>query len=131
MANTPPTVYVAAQNIAVSHWARVAPWISYTDPESNAITQWQFEDLGTGATSAYFWTPANSQEPAGTVFTVSPSDISNVWIKGGSSTGTETMQVRRHGLEQLDDVHADDDRRHAASGPAGKLLWDARLLESF
>src|SRR5262249_12326776 len=62
----------------------------------NPATQYQFEDDGTAANSAYFWTPDNPHHAAGATFTVSAADLANdnVWLHGGQNGGTAVIWQR-------------------------------------
>ncbi|WIW44425.1 hypothetical protein ML401_23340 [Bradyrhizobium sp. 62B] len=92
--NTPPVVAVNDQVIHVDNWAQVSNWINYTDGNGDAATKYQFWDSGTGISSAYFWTPDNSHWAANAVIEMSAAELSNVWVKGGNATGSETLWVR-------------------------------------
>jgi hypothetical protein len=93
-ANTPPVALIENHTLANNQWAQVKDWISHSDAEGNAATQYQFWDSGTDANSGYFWTPQNSHRPADTAITVAAADLANVWVRGGIADGTETMWVR-------------------------------------
>ncbi|MGY4198377.1 hypothetical protein ACVI1L_003991 [Bradyrhizobium sp. USDA 4516] len=93
-ANTPPVVTAGDHSIHIDQWVTVDNWLTKTDANGDAITKYQFWDSGTAATSAYFWTPDNSHWAANTTIDVSAADLANVWIHGGSTTGSETMWVR-------------------------------------
>ena len=70
----------------------MSSWISYSDADGNAATQYQFWDGGTGATSGYFWTPDNAHWDAGTAITVAAvRPRHDVWVRGGQAAGSETM----------------------------------------
>jgi hypothetical protein len=71
----------------------VSGWISYSNANGNAATQYQFWDSGAASNSGYFWTPA-AHHAAGTEITVAAADLGNVWVRGGSAGGSETMWVR-------------------------------------
>ncbi|GEC51663.1 hypothetical protein ABIF38_000597 [Bradyrhizobium japonicum] len=92
--NTVPVATINDQALHVNQWVKPQGWLTATDAEGDTITKYQFWDAGAGATSAYFWTPDNSHWAANTTIDVSASDLANVWIKGGSTTGSETMWVR-------------------------------------
>jgi hypothetical protein len=92
--NTAPVATIADHSLPVNHWQQISSWISYSDANGDAATQYQFWDGGTAATSGYFWTPTNNHNPANTAITVSAADLGNVWVRGGQSGGTETMWVR-------------------------------------
>ncbi|MBR1162788.1 hypothetical protein JQ569_26765 [Bradyrhizobium elkanii] len=93
-ANTPPVVTANDHSVHVDQWVTVDNWLTTTDANGDAITKYQFWDSGTAATSGYFWTPDNSHWAANTTIDVSAADLANVWIRGGSTTGSETMWVR-------------------------------------
>ena len=92
--NTPPVVTINDHSLHTNEWSQVTNWISYSDAENNAATQYQFRDTGTDASSGYFWTPSNAHWAANTDITVAAADLQSVWIRGGQSSGSETMQVR-------------------------------------
>ncbi|WP_249131916.1 MULTISPECIES: hypothetical protein [unclassified Bradyrhizobium] len=92
--NTPPVATINDQQLHTNTWAQVTNWLNYSDANGDAATKYQFWDSGTAATSAYFWTPTNSHWAANTVIDVSAADLANVWVQGGSTTGSETMWVR-------------------------------------
>ena len=68
--------------------------MSATDAEGDTITDYQFWDGSSGADSGYFWTPENAHWAASTTINVSASELSNLWIRAGSSVGAEKMYVR-------------------------------------
>ncbi|MVT66560.1 hypothetical protein GPL21_15800 [Bradyrhizobium pachyrhizi] len=92
--NTAPVATINDQSLHVNQWTKPQGWLTTSDAEGDTITKYQFWDGGTGATSAYFWTPDNSHWASGTAIDVSASDLANLWIRGGSTTGTDTMYVR-------------------------------------
>lgn len=69
-------------------------WFSATDADADAITQYQFWDSGTAATSGYFWTPDNPHHAADTAITVNAADLDNVWFRGGQVEGPEKLWVQ-------------------------------------
>ncbi|MBR1142394.1 M10 family metallopeptidase [Bradyrhizobium sp. AUGA SZCCT0431] len=92
--NTAPVATINDHSVNANTWAQVSGWVNYSDADGNAATQYQFWDGGSGANSAYFWTPNNYHHAAGTEITVAASDLANVWIRGGTAGGSETMFVR-------------------------------------
>jgi hypothetical protein len=99
--NTPPVATIGNHSLHTNEWSRVADWLTYFDDEGipkydkySATTKYQFWDGGAGASSGYFWTPGNGDNPASTTIEVAGSDLANVWIRGGTVGGTETMYVR-------------------------------------
>jgi hypothetical protein len=93
-ANTPPVATINNQSLPIDQWSQVQGWISYSDANGNAATQYQFWDDGTAATSGYFWTPSNAHHPSGVAITVNAADLTNVWVRGGQTGGAETLWVR-------------------------------------
>jgi hypothetical protein len=64
------------------------------DADGDAATQYQFYDAGAAAGSGYFWTADVGQRAANTYITVAAADVATTWVRGGSTTGSETMWVR-------------------------------------
>lgn len=89
-----PVATIADHGLRPNEWSRIDSWVSYFDADGGAAVQYQFWDGGTGATSGYFWTPDNAHHAANTVFTVAATDLDDVWLRGGSAAGSETMWVR-------------------------------------
>ncbi len=92
--NTPPVATISDHSLSANQWSKVQGWVSYSDANGNAATQYQFWDGGTAGDSGYFWTPDNAHHAANTAITVAASDLGNVWVRGGQSGGSETMWVR-------------------------------------
>jgi hypothetical protein len=92
--NTVPVATINDQQLHVNQWAKVSPLLSYSDANGDAATKYQFWDSGTSATSARFWTPGTSYWAPNSTLEVSAADLTNVWILGGSTTGSETLWVR-------------------------------------
>ena len=94
VANTAPVATIADHSLGTNEWARLSNWVSYSDADGNAATQYQFWDGGSGTNSGYFWTPENAHQPAGTAITVLAAELDNAWVRGGQTPGSETMWVR-------------------------------------
>jgi Ca2+-binding RTX toxin-like protein len=92
--NTPPVATINDHSLRGNEWSQVDGWISYSDGDGHSAVQYQFWDSGTGATSGYFWTPDNHHHAADTPITVNAADIDDVWLRGGTAPGNETMWVR-------------------------------------
>lgn len=92
--NTSPVATINDQTLHTSTWGQVRNWLSYSDANGDLATRYQFWDSGTDATGAFFATPSNSHWAANTVIDVAASDLSEVWVRGGSATGSETLWVR-------------------------------------
>jgi hypothetical protein len=92
--NTPPQVSVGNQTLSMNQWAKVDGWITATDADGDAFTQYQFYDAGAGAGSGYFWTPQNAHHDAHSYITVAAADLASTWVRGGAAAGSETLWVR-------------------------------------
>ena len=92
--NAAPIATIDDHTLVAGQWARIDSWLTSSDPDGDAITKYQFWDGGTGANSAYFWTPNNSHWAASTAIDVAASDLASVWIQAASFSGTDTMYVR-------------------------------------
>lgn len=92
--NAAPVATINDHSLHQGQWSKIDNWLSVVDGDNDNITKYQFWDSGTAATSAYFWTPTNAHWAANTVIEVSAADRANVWIQGGSATGSETLWVR-------------------------------------
>ena len=82
---------------------RCKSWISYSDADGNAATQYQFWDGGTGANSGYFWTPTM---PTIRQTRLSPSRPPTSATSGFAAGGRRLRdhvgpRLRRHRLERL------------------------------
>src|SRR5262245_41787894 len=89
-----PVATINDHNLKTNEWARISNWLSYWDGDGDAATKYQFWDSGSGANSAYFWTPDNAHHAAGTAIEVAAADLAGVWLRGGTAGGSETMWVR-------------------------------------
>ena len=59
LANTPPVATINDHSLHTNEWSQVKNWLSYSDADGNAATQYQFWDEGR-RNSGYFWTPGNA-----------------------------------------------------------------------
>src|SRR5258705_493123 len=89
--NHAPVVTVANHCLKINHWSSVKSWISLSDADGDAATQYQFWWGDPSASAAKFWTPAGNQ-PALNTLTVSAADVAmdNVWLGGATAAGSET-----------------------------------------
>jgi hypothetical protein len=94
VANTPPVAAINDHSLQTNQWSQVAGWISYSDANGNAATQYQFWDSGSASDSGYFWTPSNPHHAADSYITVSAAELADTWVRGGQTGGSETMWVR-------------------------------------
>ena len=85
---------IADHALAVNEWGALRNWVAASDADGDAVTQYQFYDSGTAAGSGYFWTPDNAHHDALTYITVQAADLATAWVRGGQTSGNETMWVR-------------------------------------
>src|SRR5438132_306062 len=91
---TAPVATINDHSLHINKWAQITTWLSYSDADGDPAVKYQFWDSGTGADSAYFWTPTDTHHAANTTLEVSAADLANVWVRGGATGGTDTMWVR-------------------------------------
>ncbi len=94
--NVAPQSVIANHSVNTNEWAQVVGWVGYSDANGDPAIQYQFWDDGLASNSGYFWTPSNPHQPAGQAITVAASDLGNVWVRGGTTPGSETMWVRAY-----------------------------------
>jgi hypothetical protein len=92
--NHAPVVSINHPFSQTSEWSSVGGWISYSDADGDAAVQYQFRDDGLAPNSAYLLTPANAHNPAGTIITVAPTDLTSVLVHSGDPDTSDTMWVR-------------------------------------
>ena len=92
--NAAPVATISDHNLSTAQWAQVMNWTTTSDADGDAITQYQFWDGTRRLTAGNFWTPETSHWAAGTAIDVNAADLDDVWIRGGSAPGTDTMYVR-------------------------------------
>src|SRR5262249_59552691 len=86
--NAPPVATIDDHSLQNNEWSKIASWISYSDADGNAATQYQFRDSGASANSGYFWTPDNPHQPTNTDITVMPGDPGNLWLRAVMVAGS-------------------------------------------
>jgi hypothetical protein len=94
--NTPPVAQIGDHTVAVNSTTKVANWLTATDANGNAITQYQLRDDGAATNSGYFSSASNAHYAANTAITVTAAELANVEVHGGQAAGTETMWVRAY-----------------------------------
>ena len=92
--NHAPVVSITHPFSQTSEWSSVGGWISYSDADGDAAVQYQFRDDGLAPNSAYLSTPANAHNPAGTIITVAPTDLTSVLVHSGDPDTSDTIWVR-------------------------------------
>jgi hypothetical protein len=93
---TPPVVRIDDHTVSAKSAAPVTNWLTATDANGDAITQYEFYDNGTAANSGYFSSGSNAHHAANTMITVNPADLASVNVHGGDAAGTDKMWVRAH-----------------------------------
>ena len=86
----PATVTATTFTTGLKQLTTAASFFTVSNPGSDNITQYQFEDSGGG--SGHF-TKNGILQPDGTLITVSANDLSIVQYVGGSSAGTDQLTV--------------------------------------
>jgi hypothetical protein len=94
VANTAPVATIADHSLAAGSFAQAATWLSYSDVDGDAATQYQFWDGGSAAGGPGIWLVGSGYQTPGTAISVNASDLNNIWIGGSTTAGTETMYVR-------------------------------------
>jgi transcription elongation GreA/GreB family factor len=94
VANRAPVATINDKSVKINEWAQIKNLLAYTDADGNPAVRYEFWDGQAKTTSGYFWTPDNARHAAGTAFSVEAADLANVWMRGGTAAGAETMYVR-------------------------------------
>jgi hypothetical protein len=92
--NAAPVATVGNHSLSAAQWAQLMNWTTTSDADGDAITKYQFWDGNSAANSSYFWTPENPNWAAGIAIDVNAVDLDDVWIRGSTAPGTDTMYVR-------------------------------------
>jgi hypothetical protein len=93
-ANRAPVATITDKSLLTNQTANIASWVSYSDADGDAATQFQIIDNGTAANSGALIGPGGAVVAAGTTLTVTAAQLANVLVRGGSVAGSETMQIR-------------------------------------
>lgn len=94
VANRAPVATINDKSVKINEWTQIKNLLAYTDADNNPAVRYEFWDGQAKTTSGYFWTPDNARHAAGAAFSVEAGDLANVWVRGGSVAGAETMYVR-------------------------------------
>jgi len=98
-ANDPPSVQFAGVVLKYGQSVPVAPLITATDPDGDAVVSYEFTDNDAAALTGYF-TLGAAVQPGGVPFVVTAGQLSQLsWVAGsggalGASNGTETFTIR-------------------------------------
>jgi hypothetical protein len=92
LANSPPVATISDHSLHVGDWAQIKNWISYSDANGDAPTQYEFWDGNAAAGSGSFWTPSGGT--ANPSLLVSAADLNGVYVGGAANASSETMYVR-------------------------------------
>lgn len=91
-------IVTPTSRVAIGGSIQLAPIFLATNPlASQAITEYQFYDTGTGgaANDSFLLNGSNvTANSAADAFTVNASDLSNLRLQAGNSAGTDTIAVR-------------------------------------
>ena len=92
------TVTTAVSTVAAGTTVALAALFSASNPlASQAVTEYQFYDVGTGGAASDSFMVGNADEvshSAASAITVNASALSTVDLLGGTSAGTDTVEVR-------------------------------------
>jgi hypothetical protein len=120
-------VVTPSSRVAIGDTEQLAPLFLATNPlASQAITEYQFYDNGTGgaANDSFSLNGANVfANSAANAFTVSAADLANLSLQAGNSAGADTISVRAFKwllLGRLAEIH----RQYHCTGP-GRQRADA------
>ena len=91
---TPPVATINDHSVNVNQWMQIDSWLSYSDANGSAATQYQFYDAGAAAGSGYFWTADVGQRAANTYISVAADDLDTTWVRSGQTGGSDLMWVR-------------------------------------
>lgn len=92
--NAPPVVSVADHSLQVGQTAQLQAWLTYSDANGQAATQYQIIDDGAAANSGYLSTSGNAHVAAGSVITLSAAQLAGVVVHAGDVAGSEAFRVR-------------------------------------
>ena len=81
---------VTTYNQTVNSGATITPSFSVSDPDGDSITQYYFSENNTSSTSGYF-TFNGVKQTSG--FYVTPAQLSTVGFVGGSTSGTDQINI--------------------------------------
>jgi len=89
-----PSVSINDHVLGIGEFGYLPEWISYSDPDGNAATMYQFVDLGFGFGSNYLYTSLNHHHLPGVVATVAAADLPNAFAGGAYWPAQDLMAVR-------------------------------------
>src|SRR5262249_7242208 len=75
--------------VAVNHSVPASSLFSAADANGHAVTQYEFQDVGAGATSGHFTLNGVAQPQGDATFPVSAAQLSQLVYTGGSVAGSE------------------------------------------
>lgn len=94
VANRAPVAAINDKSVKINEWVQIKNLLAYSDADGNPAVRYEFWDGQAKTTSGYFYTPTTPRHDAGVAFSVEAADIANVWVRGGTAAGSETMYVR-------------------------------------
>src|SRR5262249_25806892 len=90
--NRPPTA--DTQTVAVNHSVAASTLFGAADPDGDAITQYEFQDVGAGAASGHFTLNGVTQPQGDASFAISSAQLGQLQYVGGSVASSEAVWVR-------------------------------------
>jgi hypothetical protein len=85
----------ATRNAEANQWIKLSDIVTVTDADGDAMNRFEVTDGNSASGSGRLWYAGNYLAP-GSAVTVATSDLAQIWVQGGSATGTDTMSVRAH-----------------------------------
>ncbi|HKA45803.1 MAG TPA: hypothetical protein VKF40_27690, partial [Burkholderiales bacterium] len=82
------------QTVVVNHSVDASSLFGAIDPDGDAIAQYQFQDVGGGATSGHFTLNGVTQAQGDATFAVSAAQFGQLQYTGGSVAGSEAVWAR-------------------------------------
>ena len=92
--NAAPVVTIDVQSLQINGTAAVTSFISITDADGDAITQYQFYDAEIVSQQRLLFYQRDAARAADTYINVTAADLAGVELHGGTVPGTELMWVR-------------------------------------
>lgn len=98
--NTAPTATLSDLSMAVDAWHQIGNDVVYSDPENDAVTQYQFWDGHGGnnssGTTNSFWIQYSGYVDASSGYTITADQLSDVWLRSDSQAGAQNLWVRAY-----------------------------------
>jgi len=91
--NVNPVVTAPNRNIDLNQWRLLNEIFSVSDADGDSPVRYEFIDDTAAGGSGYLWVNGLTL-PAGTTIAVDAAGLGNVWVRGGSVGGTDSIRIR-------------------------------------